>query len=346
MEAGGGYNRRSAVQAAGASPALPLLEEAAADVVLPAGGAAAAIVVADYGSSAGRNSLAPIGRALAILRGRAGRERAISVVHTDLPGNDFNALFALLATDPDSYARHDPEVYASAVGTSFYRQILPSESVTLGWSSWAVQWLSRTPPIPDSVHVASSRDGEARAAYALQAAHDWQDFLRCRSREMQAGGRLVVLTMASTDEDDFGYRGLLAALNDSLEELVAGGLVRDDEVERMAIPTYGRTRAEFAAPFVAGNFAGLTLQRLEVFQGDDEIWRRFTDDEDAAAYGAAWAAFSRASVFPTLTLGLDGGAQDPRVEQFVARLEAGISKRLASAPEPSVIPLAAVVLAR
>ena len=141
MEGRGGYNRRSAVQAAGASPALPLLEQAANEVVLLVG-RSAVIVVADYGSSEGRNSLAPIGRALAILRGRAGRDRAISVVHTDQPGNDFNALFDMLATDPESYTRHDPAVYASAVGTSFYRQILPSECVTLGWSSWAVQWLS------------------------------------------------------------------------------------------------------------------------------------------------------------------------------------------------------------
>jgi hypothetical protein len=70
---------------------------------------------------------------------------ARSVVHTDLPGNDFSALFQTLADDPESYLRGDPAVFASAVGRSFYEQILPAGSVTLGWSSWAVQWLSRVP---------------------------------------------------------------------------------------------------------------------------------------------------------------------------------------------------------
>ena len=154
-------------------------------------------------------------------------------MHTDQPGNDFNALFDMLATDPESYTRHDPAVYASAVGTSFYRQILPSECVTLGWSSWAVQWLSCTPaPIPDHVHASHSRDEAARVAYARQAAEDWEAFLSCRSRELHGGGRLVILTMASTDDGDFGYGRVLAALHDSLRELVVGGLVGEDEVAR------------------------------------------------------------------------------------------------------------------
>ena len=346
MEGRGGYNRRSAVQAAGASPALPLLEDAALAAVLPEG-EASAVVVADYGSSAGHNSLAPMATAVATLRSRTGGDRSISVVHTDLPGNDFTELFSLLATDPESYLRQDSNVFASAVGSSFYGQILPSASVTLGWSAWAVQWLSRTPTsIPDHVQVACSRDQVVRATYARQAAQDWEAFLRCRSRELHPGGRLVVVTMASTDDGEFGYHAVMAALYDSLQELVASGLVAAEEVARMAIPTVGRTRVEFAAPFAAGDVGGLTLQRLDIFDGEDAIWQRFVSDGDASAYGAAWAAFSRASVMPTLALGLDGGADDPRVEQFVTRLEAGMAERLSRAPEPSKIPLAAVVLAR
>jgi hypothetical protein len=145
----------------------------------------------------GHNSLVPLGVAIGALRQRLGPERAIWVVHTDLPDNDFTALFQTLATDPDSYLREDPIVFASAVGRSFYEQLLPSSSVTLGWSSWAVQWLSRAPaPIPDQVQVAYSQDSAAREAFARQAADDWRSFLAHRGRELHPGGRLVVLTMA------------------------------------------------------------------------------------------------------------------------------------------------------
>ena len=70
MEGHGAYNRSSRVQAAGASPAIPLLEQAAREAALPP--APEPIVVADYGSSEGHNSLAPMGLAIGGLRRRAG----------------------------------------------------------------------------------------------------------------------------------------------------------------------------------------------------------------------------------------------------------------------------------
>jgi len=346
MEGQGGYNRSSRVQAAGLSPALPLLEHAAR--VVPLAGPPAPIVIADYGASEGRNSLAPMAAAIGALRERVGTERAISVVHTDLPDSDFSALFRLLASDPDSYLRLDPAVFASAVGRSFYQQIFPFDSVTLGWSSWAVQWLSRVPAtIPDQVQVAYSDDAAVRATFARQADEDWRSFLSHRAREMRSGARLIVLTMACDDTGDFGYRPVLLAIYATLLELVRERLVRADEAHRMVIPTVGRTRQQFKAPFEHdGHFAGLVIEDFEVFNGDDRIWRELERDHDAQAFGAQWAAFSRASVFPTLATQLDGGANDERSAAFVDRMEAGLAKRLAIAPEAMKIPLAKMVLAK
>jgi hypothetical protein len=345
MQGHGAYNRRSAVQASGASPALPLLEDAAREVAVPAG--EGPVVIVDYGCSEGRNSLLPMAAAIGALRRRIGSAREISVVHTDLPGNDFASLFELLASDPESYLRNDAATFPSAVGRSFYAQILPASSVTLGWSAWAVQWLSRIPaPIPDHVQVACSRDSAAREAFARQAAEDWATFLACRGRELHPGGKLVVLTMARTDEGDFGYRALLAAMYDTLCALVADGVVRAEEAARMAIPTVGRTRAEFSAPFSGAAFAGLTLERLDMLDGEDGIWDDFARDGDAQAFGSRWAGFASASVLPTLAHDLAGGAEDARAATFIARMEAGMAARLAAAPEPMLIPLAALVLAR
>ena len=219
MEGQGGYNRSSQVQAAGLSPAVPMLQLAARTVALPAG--SQPIVIADYGSSEGHNSLLPLGAAIAILRQRIGPDRAISVVHTDLPENDFSVLFETLNTDPNSYLRRDHAVFAAAVGRSFYEQILPAGSVTLAWSSWAVQWLSRAPgPIPDQVQVAFSQDASTRAAFSRQAAEDWQQFLTHRERELCPGGRLAVMTMAVDENGEFGYRPLLNAMYSALVDMV------------------------------------------------------------------------------------------------------------------------------
>jgi hypothetical protein len=344
MEGRGVYNRSSRIQAAGLSPAVPLLERAAKVVSLS--NAPEAIVIADYGSSEGRNSLSPMTVAIGAIRERVGPNRSISVVHTDLPGNDFSSLFETLDVDPDSYLRDDPAVFASAVGRSYYQQILPSDSVTLGWTSWTLHWLSRTPgPIPDHVLVAFSRDATARAAYTRQAAEDWRNFLLSRGSELRAGGRLVVLTMALADHGGFAFPQVVEALYGALMGLVDGGFIKTDEVQRMAMPVYGRSRADLVAPFAeTGQLAGLSLEHFEMFTGEDTNWREFERDRDAHKFGAQWAAFMRASVFPTLALSLDGGRDDPRVVAFFSKLEAGMAARLAAAPQAMLVPLASLVI--
>ncbi len=345
MEAGV-YNKSSRVQAGGLRAALPLLEQAARSAVLPPGNEP--LVIADYGSSAGHNSLLPMGVAIAALRGRVGEGRPISVVHTDVPGNDFAGLFDTLLNDPDSYRRGARAVYSSAVGQSFYEQILPPDSVSLGWSSWAVQWLSHTPaPIPDQIQASYSRDGSVRAAYERQGADDWRRFLLHREKELRSGGRLVVITMALQDDGSFGYELILPALYEALLDLVRERLIGEQEVHRMVIPTVGRRRIDFLAPFdSAGRFGRLAVETAEVFLGEDGIWAEYERDRDKAAFGARWAAFCRASVFQTLSLGLDGGAGDPRHADFVSMLERRLAARLASAPARMNLPLARLVMAK
>jgi hypothetical protein len=344
MEGKGAYNRSSRVQAAGLLPAVGLLEDAARTVALPP--APLPIVIADYGSSEGHNSMVPISAAIRALRDRVRPERAICVVHTDLPDNDFSALFQALSSDSDSYLAGDAAVFASAVGRSFYEQLLPAETVVLGWSSWALQWLSRIPAtIPDHIQIAYSRDTTARAAFSRQAAEDWRAFLMARNVEMRQDARLVMLTMALDENGAFGYLPLLQAIIDTLANMAEGGLITIDEVQQMAIPTVGRSRTDLSAPFEeTGRVADLSIENLEVFTAEDRIWNEYDRNQNAQLFGAQWAKFSRASVFPTLAAALAGGQADPRRASFFDRLEAGVAARLAAAPQKMVIPLAMLVL--
>lgn len=347
MEGHGVYRENSQVQAAGLSPAVALFEEAARIVDVPA--LPQPIVIADYGSADGRNSLGPIGAAVGALRQRLGIDREISVVHTDLPENDFASLFALLATDSASYLRDDPAIFASAIGRSFYQQLLPSGSVTLGWSSWSVQWLSRIPcAIPDQLGIAFSNDAAARAAFAAQAARDWETFLTARAQELRSGGRLAIVTMACDENGKFGYDAQMAAMYAALLELVDNGLVSRDESAKMTIPTVGRSLAELLLPFEQndGTFAGLRVERADMFAGDDRLWHDYCRDGDARQFGARWAAFSRASVFPTLATALAGGSADPRASAFVEAMEKGLAQRLAGDPQPTNIPLARMLIGK
>lgn len=340
------YTASSRLQAAGLRRGIALFEQAASSVPLPT--APQPIAIADYGAATGYNSLLPIGAAITVLRGRTRSDHAILVAHTDLPGNDFTALFTTLTEDPDSYLAKDGATFVSAVGRSFYQQILPSESIALGWSSWATHWLSRIPaPIGDHIHIAHSADAEARRAYAAQAALDWHDFVAFRGREIAPGGRLVVLTLGLDAEGRPGFAALMEAMLTALQGLVTDGSLSAEELARMAIPTVGRTEKEFLAPFApSGRFEGLSVEHLEPFDAEDLFWSRYRVDGDAARFAAAWAGFARAAIFPTLAAGLDGGITDPRVPAFLERLESTVAAHLAAAPQQMTIPLAAIVLAK
>ncbi len=329
----------SRLQAAGLAHATGVFEQLAATVPLPA--APRPIVVADYGAATGYNSLLPIGAAIAAFRRRTRSDHAVLVVHTDLPDNDFTALFTTLAEDPDSYTRKDTASFPSAIGRSFYAQILPSQSVNLGWTSWATMWLRR--PAGQLEHS----DDAARRAYTRQAAQDWHDFVAFRGRELSPGGKLLVLTAAVDAAGRSGYRPLLDAIVAVLDEQARDGALTRDELARMTIPVFGRSEKELRAPFApAGRFESLTIERLEVFDAEDRFWDRYLLDGDAAALGTHWAAFVSAAVFPTLAAALAGGIDDPRAADFVRHLEAGVAARLASNPQQVQIPLALIVLSK
>src|SRR5579864_8816586 len=124
MEGKGSYNKYAKLPAGGAALALPLLERAAANVVVLES-STRPIVLADYGSSQGKNSLAPMDVAISTLRTRIGENRPIVVFHVDQSTNDFNSLFEVLANDPDRYTQRDAQVFSCAIGRSFYERVLP-----------------------------------------------------------------------------------------------------------------------------------------------------------------------------------------------------------------------------
>ena len=271
----GSYSAASRLQAAGLRRATTLFEQAARVVPLPR--SPRPIVIADYGAATGHNSLLPIGAALAAVRKRTRPEHSVLVTHTDVPDNDFTALFRTLAEDPDSYLKKDAACFASAVGRSYYTQIVPSNSVNLAWSAWSVQWLARTPtPVPDHVVVALSRDDAVRAAYQKQAARDWHEFVAFRGRELSPGGRLVVMTMGLGEDGDFGYGPLLDAVAETLTDLVARGVLIEDEARALTIPVVGRRERDFLSPFApSGTFEKLTVEHLEVFDAEDRFWAQY-----------------------------------------------------------------------
>jgi len=340
MEGDGAYNRHASVQAAGNTLALLHAREAARRVDINPENEP--IIIADYGSSQGKNSLAPMRTAIQTLRSRAGTDRPFMVFHVDLAVNDFNTLFRTLDSDPDSYAHDLANVYACGVGRSFYQNVLPPSSVHLGWSAYAVQWLSCIPAVRGDHLWSASLNGSARSIYEQQGAQDWERFLALRARELRPGGRLVVVCPGA------GAGQAIANHADTvIAEMVKEGAISATERARMTLAFWMRSESEYVAPFQRdGRFLDLTVEHCESTPQADAAWEQYQRDGDAEALAIKHAAFFRATFLPTLADTLTR-ADDPEARRaFGDQLERGLRQRLQREPTSANSRVDTVVIAK
>lgn len=326
MEGHGYYTSHSEPQGAYGELGLEWLERAAGEVEPPEG--ETPFVIADLGAAGGGNSLAPMKRALAARRG----DGPALVVHTDIPSNDFSALFELVSNSPDSYLA-EPGVFALAEGRSFYERLFPDRFLSLAWSSIAVHWLSAVPTPIDGHIFSTFAEGPAREALRERSRRDWAGFLGHRAAELRPSGRLIVIGGAARDDGSSGAEGLMEAADASLRELVDGGELAAEEYARMTIPTWNRTVSEFTAPFESGELDG----RLELLGTDlrwlpDMYFEAYERDGDLDRYVEAVSGFFRAAFEESLLAALDPGRDDASRRAVAERFHAGLRDRIAADP--------------
>ena len=303
MSGHGYYNRRSVLQAAAAELGLTALRAAAA--AAPIRPAPRPLIVADYGCSQGQNSLVPMGAAVATIRDRT--DLPVTVVHTDLPGNDFATVFEILANDPASYLAGDSNAYALAAGRSFYEEILPPESVALGWSSITTHWLSTRPvPVPGHFAAQNCTDTGIRRRFAEQAAIDWTGFVAARATEMTPGAHLVMVEPCAHPDGHIGSEPIMTLMDQALGELVDAGRVSAVAAAAATLPMWMRTPDEYTAPVDA--HPDLTLAGVQIVESPSPLWAAFEEHGDPAVYATASVASMRAWSEAMIGEGIDDPA--------------------------------------
>ncbi|MEZ5784982.1 MAG: hypothetical protein R3D62_00510 [Xanthobacteraceae bacterium] len=313
---------------------MPMLLEAANAVPIHTAGAA--LVVADYGAAQGRNSLEPMRAVIKVIRARTAEPVPIAVVHTDIPGNDFSALFTLVETSDASYLSGTVNVFPYAAGQSFYRQLFPPGQVSLGWSAIAVHWLSKAPTtIPG--HIWSPRaTGAALQAFQQQARADWEAFLQHRAVEMKPEARLVVIGGAADDQGNSGANGLMDMVNAVLQDLVREGLLTAEEHGRMVIPTYNRMAREYLQPFENGAAGGLRLERHELTILPDPIWAAFQSSGQADVFAAAYVDFFEAAFGPSIFTVIEKSRSEPERQKVKEAFSKKLRDRILTDPAQAV----------
>ncbi len=268
MKGGGYYSQATRGAKDVIDNASGMLTDAVAAVPEPP--SARAVQIADYGAADGGTSKRAIRNAVAALRARF-PARQILVTYTDLASNDFSTLFksmqGLDGETEDTYYNEFDGVFVHACGIGFHRQLLPDETLDVGFSATAMHYISEKPcEIPDHVHMVGA-SGDVLAAYAARAAQDWENILLARAKELAPGGRLVFMNFGKDEQGR--YLGNTGGVNmfDTFERhwrgLAAEGKISNQEYIDASFAQFYRTKAEFSAPLVdvgcAVHQAGLRL---------------------------------------------------------------------------------------
>ena len=343
MRGGGYYSAHTTGPRRVIDRTLPLILEAL-DALDPAS-SRTIFAIADFGAADGGTSIGLFRTLLTELRARA-PDRPITLTHTDLPYNDFSTLFrlvhGLLPGREHDGLQDFRGVFSFASGTSFHHQIFPDATLSLGFSTNAMHWLSRLPgTLVDHVHVVRA-SGAVRDAFAAQAEADWEAILLHRSRELVRGGQLV---FANFGIDEAGrYRGATSGRNmhetfaRHWRALYEDGTITSDELRRATFAQYYRTIAEFRSPFdnpaSAVSRAGLVLEHCSTVLTPCPYAARFAEGgQDAVTFARDYVASLRSWSESTFLDALEPGRPQTERQALIDRFYAAYAADVTAAPK-------------
>ncbi|CAH1413591.1 unnamed protein product [Lactuca virosa] len=225
--------------------------------------------IADLGCSSGQNTLSTIRDMVEAIDKTAGKLHntpppEFRIHLNDLPTNDFNATFKIL---PDFHQalnhqrrhrspNHNSSVYIAGYPGTFYGRLFPDKCLHFIYSSYSLHWLSKVPPglydkngksvNKGSLYISESSSPQVSKAYFDQFQEDFSMFLRSRSKELLAGGRMVLILLGRRDRShvDRGNSFLWELLSRSFATLVSQGEVKQEKVDGYDSHFYAPSRDE------------------------------------------------------------------------------------------------------
>nr|VDC98905.1 unnamed protein product [Brassica oleracea] len=266
--------------------------------------------IADLGCSSGPNTLSTIRDIIKTVEIAHHRELPnqplpeFSIFLNDLPQNDFNSIFKTL---PDFHmelkrgTKNDvcPAIFIAACPGSFYGRLFPEKTIHFIYSSFSLHWLSKVPPglfdhqgksiNKGCINICSSSPEAVSKAYYSQFKEDFSMFLRSRSKEVVAAGRmvLIILEREGPDHVDRGMSFTWEILARAIADLVAQGEIEEEKLDSYELHFYAPSAAEIEGE--VNKEGSFELEKLDMLEVDME-W----GNEDGISYGKAVAKTIRA----------------------------------------------------
>nr|GMD90764.1 salicylate carboxymethyltransferase-like [Ipomoea batatas] len=233
------------------------------------------ISIADLGCSSGPNTFLAVSD---LVKAVDNQRKKLQRLHSpefqiylnDLPTNDFNTIFKSLPKHEEDFRREIGEgrglCFFNGVPGSFYGRLFPSDTLHFVHSSSSLHWLSQVPKgikeNKGNICMATASPPSVIKAYYDQFEQDFSTFLKCRSKELVKGGRMVLTMLGRQIESPICH--IWELLGSALNDIVAEGFVEEDKLNSFNVPLYIPSLAE--AKFLVEKDGSFTIECLETFQ--------------------------------------------------------------------------------
>lgn len=163
------------------------------------------------------------------------------LIFSDRPENDFGTLAQNMTNWHDDASTKVPSngVFLSMAPRSFYKKVVPSGTIDVGFSLACLHHLEHLP-----AGFSEVSEEERKPLMQAQSRADLLRFLRLRGEELQKGGMLALSFVSQASSGRDNYAGLVDACRSAMIEMVQTGVLPLDVAKAFVIPTYDRTLAD------------------------------------------------------------------------------------------------------
>ena len=152
-----------------------------------------------------------------------------------------------------AYQKQFENVFVHGCGTGFHSQIMPSNTLSLGFSATAMHYVSQKPcQIKNHVHMVKSTNSE-KLKFIKQAEEDWKKILTCRSKELKKRAKFICLNFGIDENGMYlgntGGHSMFDKFNEHWQRLREEKVISQDEYEKATFAQHYRTLEEFKKTF-------------------------------------------------------------------------------------------------
>lgn len=273
--------------------------------------------VADFGSATGLNSMKAFTPALKAFRKTS--ESAVFVYHCDLPSNPWSMLFDHAISSPYSYLSL-PNTYFAGIGRSYHHRLFPAESLSLGYITYSLHWLSSKSHVPDQMGLFVEGDSSLHSELKTLSDADLNRFISHRSVELKPGGRLLLHMIGGpVTRIHSSYSALLRM---QTECLISPALLH-----HARIPVY--YTSPDAVKAAVASCPSLRLTSMSVIDSYDDMYQQFLEDGDRELFAKRMIGSNRAlseNVIADL-LSKEEGDKQSLLETYYQYVETALRER-------------------